>query len=87
MSDLLSLQPNVNIPLYLVAPDERRRKVGEELNRPTFNRLHPPLKSVCRYLAFSVIREEFPTDVRWVRNLNPKFLDDYAEVLTAGSGG
>jgi hypothetical protein len=29
MSDLLAMQPNLNIPLYLVAPDERRRKVLE----------------------------------------------------------
>jgi hypothetical protein len=27
MSDLLSLQPNLDINLYLVAPDERRNKV------------------------------------------------------------
>ena len=24
MSDLIAMQPNLNIPLYLVAPDERR---------------------------------------------------------------
>ena len=27
MSDLIAMQPNLNIPLYLVAPDERREKV------------------------------------------------------------
>lgn len=81
MSDLLALQPNLNIPLYLVAPDERRHKVESELNRPTFNRLHPPLKKVCRYLAFSVVREHLPTDERLVRNLDPKFLDEFSESL------
>lgn len=35
MSDLISMQPNINIPLYLVAPDERRNKVIREVNRPT----------------------------------------------------
>jgi predicted RNA-binding protein len=32
MSDLIAMQPNLNIPLYLVAPDERREKVMTEVN-------------------------------------------------------
>ena len=43
MSDLIAMQPNLNIPLYLVAPDERRKKVFAEVNRPTFSRLSPPM--------------------------------------------
>ena len=39
MSDLITMQPNLNIPLYIVAPDERRDKVIAEVNRPTFSRL------------------------------------------------
>jgi hypothetical protein len=34
MSDLLSLQPNLDLALYLVAPDERRTKVQQEIVRP-----------------------------------------------------
>ena len=30
MSDLIAMQPNLNIPLYLVAPDERRIPRGLE---------------------------------------------------------
>ena len=30
MSDLLALQPNLEIFLYLVAPDERREKVKQK---------------------------------------------------------
>jgi hypothetical protein len=51
MADLLAMQPNINIPLYLVAPDERRDKVMEEVNRPTFSRLTPPLAEVCSYIS------------------------------------
>jgi hypothetical protein len=40
MSDLTAMQPNLNIPLYLVAPDDRRDKVFTEINRPTFSRLN-----------------------------------------------
>lgn len=32
MSDLTVMQPNLNIPLYLVAPDDRRDKVFSEIN-------------------------------------------------------
>lgn len=48
MADLLAMQPNLNIPLYVVAPEERRGKVIAEVNRPTFSRLTPPLKDACR---------------------------------------
>lgn len=79
MSDLIAMQPNINIPLYLVAPDERRKKVREEITRPTFSRMNPPLKQVCRYLAFSTIRERFPIEPYLVRYLNPNFIDALAE--------
>lgn len=36
MSDLLAMQPNLQIPLFLVAPDDRRSKAISEVNRPTF---------------------------------------------------
>lgn len=51
MADLLAMQPNLNIPLYLVAPDDRREKVITEVNRPTFSRLSPPLSETCRFLS------------------------------------
>jgi hypothetical protein len=79
MSDLLAMQPNLNISLYLVAPDERRNKVFAEVNRPTFSRLAPPLNQVCRYLAFSVLRDQLPADPRVIRHLTPAFLEDFSE--------
>src|SRR5262249_5037172 len=44
MSDLLALQPNIDIRLYLVAPDERRDKVEQEILRPTFSLRDKPLR-------------------------------------------
>ena len=38
MSDLVSMQPNIKIDLFMVAPDERREKVAYEITRPTFAR-------------------------------------------------
>jgi hypothetical protein len=57
MSDLISMQPNLSIPLYIVAPEERRQKVVEEINRPTFASLAKPLSTVCRFIAFPEPKE------------------------------
>lgn len=46
LSDLISMQPNLSIPLFIVAPDERRDKVIAEVNRPTFSKLTPPMYQV-----------------------------------------
>jgi hypothetical protein len=43
MADLIAMQPDLSVPLYLVAPDDRRNKVIAEVNRPTFSRLSPPM--------------------------------------------
>ena len=39
MADLLALQPNMDIRLHIVAPDERRDKVFAEIRRPVFSLL------------------------------------------------
>ena len=82
MSDLLAMQPNLNIPLFIVAPDERRPKVIDEVNRPTFSRLTPPLVQVCRYIAFSALRTRLKEVGAFVRYLKPEFLDELAEECT-----
>jgi hypothetical protein len=79
MSDLISMQPNLNIPLYLVAPDERREKVLTEVNRPTFSRLTPPMNQMCRFVSFSALRDAVSRYAPMVRHLNPAFLEDISE--------
>lgn len=74
MSDLISMQPNINIPLYLVAPDERRRKVFEEINRPTFSRLNPPLAKICRYISFDTLIDNLQKVQTVVKYLKAEFL-------------
>jgi hypothetical protein len=58
MSDLMALQPNLDINLYLVAPDERRDKVEQELLRPTFSLREKPLAKICGFLPFNVLCEK-----------------------------
>lgn len=80
MSDLIAMQPNLNIPLYLVAPDKRREKVFVEVNRPTFSRLSPPLVDVCRYISFSTLKSRLEEAAAFVRYLKPEFLEELSEV-------
>jgi hypothetical protein len=79
MSDLIAMQPNLNIPLYLVAPDERRDKVFTEVNRPTFSRLSPPMRQVCRYISFSALEQRVADVASVVRYLKPEFIDELSE--------
>jgi hypothetical protein len=77
MADLLALQPNVRIPLYIVAPDDRRERVLQEVNRPTFTRLN--LAAVCGYIPFSAIRNEVAKGGKYLQYLRPAFLAELAE--------
>jgi hypothetical protein len=79
MSDLLAMQPNLNIPLYLVAPAARRDRVMTEVNRPTFSRLSPPLSRACRFVSFSGLRDGIEQHAGVLRYLKPEFLDDLSE--------
>jgi hypothetical protein len=79
MADLLALQPNLNIPLFLVAPEDRRSKVIAEINRPTFSRLDPPLVDVCRYISFEILSSKMTEVAPYVRYLKPDFLQELSE--------
>jgi hypothetical protein len=81
MSDLLALQPNLNIQIYLVAPDERRNKVEQEILRPTFKLREPPLSKICGFLSFSRLTQQL-TGIRnlgLATSLKPDFLNKLAE--------
>jgi hypothetical protein len=79
MSHLITMQPNLNIPLYLVAPDERREKVIDEVNRPTFTRRTPPMNRICSFISFSILRQNMERVAGMSRYLKPEFLQELAE--------
>ncbi len=79
MADLISMQPNLNIPLYLVAPDDRREKVVTEVNRPTFSQLSPPLSNTCRFIAFGTLKSQVSAVSHILRFLKPEFLEQISE--------
>ena len=81
MADLIALQPNLNIPLYIVAPDEKRGKVISEVNRPVFGAMKPPLAEVTRYIAFSALRQRIEQAAPFLRHMKPDFIDEVAETV------
>lgn len=83
MSDLLALQPNLEIKLYLVAPDERESKVEQEVLRPTFALREKPLAKLCGFLSFSRLMEKIDgiRKLALAKSLKPDFLDETATFL------
>lgn len=83
MSDLIASQPNVRIPLYLVAPDDRRIKVKSEINRQTFSCLNPPLNEICRYISFNKLKEEMQKIKSMIQYIKPEWLIEISESCEA----
>src|SRR5207244_6500900 len=57
LSDLRAEAPNSNYPLFIVASEDRRRKVFEELRRPTFSGPCLRLHEVIKFLGYEKLRE------------------------------
>jgi len=57
LSDLRAEAPNSNYPMFIVASEDRRRKVFEELRRPTFSGPCLRLNEVIRFLGYEKLRE------------------------------
>lgn len=78
MADLITMQPNIKINLYLVAPDDKEDKVFYEINRPTFRKLKPPLPELCRFIPYSKLKHELDQLGPRVKYLKPEFIDELA---------
>lgn len=57
LSDLRAEAPNSNYPLFIVSSEERKRRVFEELRRPTFSGPCLRLNEVIRFLGYEKVRE------------------------------
>ena len=78
MADLLALQPNMDIKLHIVAPQERREKVFNEIRRPVFSLLdRGPLKESCTYISYESLREL--SSQKHLAHFADSVLDEYAE--------
>lgn len=84
MSDLLALQPNLKINLFIVAPSERKDKVEQEILRPTFMLREKPLAEICGFLSIGELTEKIDaaTKLGLISSLKPDFLEQMAEYFT-----
>jgi len=57
LSDLRAEAPNSNYPLFIVASENRRKKVFDELRRPTFSGPCLRLNEVIKFLGYEKVRE------------------------------
>jgi hypothetical protein len=57
LSDLRAEAPNSNYPLFIVASEDRRTRVFDELRRPTFSGPCLRLNEVIRFSGYEKVRE------------------------------
>jgi hypothetical protein len=77
MLDLVTQFPSLSFPLYIVAPDAEKKRVCSEINRPSF-RAHR-LDEICRFLAYSRLRDAVTDTARLGKHLSPGVIEEYAE--------
>jgi hypothetical protein len=78
MADLLALQPNMDIRLHIVAPDERREKVFREMSRPVFMLLERgPLSDSCTFISYESV--DVIRSLKHLVHTNDGIIADYEE--------
>ena len=78
MADLLALQPNMDIRLHIVAPDERREKVFREMQRPVFSLLERgPLSKSCTFISYESVVQV--GNIEHLAHMNDSILQEYEE--------
>jgi hypothetical protein len=78
MADLLALQPNMDIQLHIVAPDERREKVFREMSRPVFMLLERgPLSESCTFISYESV--DMIRGLKHLAYTNDGIIADYEE--------
>jgi predicted RNA-binding protein len=79
MADLMALQPNLNIRAHIVAPEERKNKVLDEIRRPVFSLLEKgPLSESCTFISYDSIKSLM--EERNLEHMRDTVLEDYEEL-------
>lgn len=82
LSDLVAVAPMLNIPLYIVSPEDRREQVRRELSRPTFQTLE--LNKRCGYFSEESLHAEADNIMRWATS--PEAIQKLASYVGDVSG-
>jgi tetratricopeptide (TPR) repeat protein len=80
MLDLIATQPDSSWAIYIVAPDERKKDVLKEVNRPALLKLlQNPLHENCRYISSSKLENFMQTHKDVLEYLNKESLGTISE--------
>lgn len=78
MADLLALQPNMDIRLHIVAPDDKREKVLREIRRPVFALLERgPLYESCTFISYASALKLGETP--YLNHVSDSIIEEYEE--------
>lgn len=78
MADLLSLLPNIEIKIHIIAPDNRRNEVFKQISRPVFAVMEKgPLSELCSYIPYDSIYEL--AKEKRLEHMTDSILDEYSE--------
>ncbi|MCX7356875.1 MAG: hypothetical protein NT015_01805 [Alphaproteobacteria bacterium] len=76
MADLVALQPDIRIPLHIVAPASRTEAVLEQIRRPVFSLLDTGrLGERCSLLTYDAVREI--VELPHVQHLRDQIISEY----------
>jgi hypothetical protein len=80
MADLIALQPQFQIKLHIVAPEDRRDRVRQEILRPVFTYMEGgPLAKICTYISYDAVEELVSKkDLQFLRDT---IIEEYEEVF------
>lgn len=80
MADLLSLVPNINIKIHLVAPISRREEVFKQISRPVFSVMGSgPLSELCSYISYDSVYELSKQSL--LEHMTDTIIDEYSEFV------
>jgi len=80
MADLLSLLPNIEVKIHLVAPTNRRDEVFKQISRPVFSVMeNGPLSELCSYVSYDSVYEL--SKERRLEHMTDTIIDEYSEYL------
>ncbi len=76
MADLLTLQPNIDIRLHIVASKEKEDSVLSQIGRPVFTQLRRgPLASHCSFLSYDAV--DSLAESEFLPHMNESVIQDY----------
>ena len=81
-ADLSLVAPNTIYPFFIVAPQEKRNRLIEQLKRPTFRHMH--LDRKVRYLSYEKVNEIDDFARNMERGLNVDLITGKAEEMRIG---